>query len=66
VGFVGEEFVTGDGEEERRAEVWEEESEKRSEEEWEPVWLDLWNEEREQAEEGNDEKTEAAERRSSI
>jgi hypothetical protein len=65
VGCVGEEFLLGGGEVERRTEVSEEEREKKSEEEWEPVWLDLWNEDRGQAEDAN-EKTEAAERRFSV
>jgi hypothetical protein len=65
VGCVGEEFLLGGGEVERRMEDSEEEREKKSEEEWEPVWLDLWNEDRGQAEDAN-EKTEAAERRFSV
>jgi hypothetical protein len=66
VGCVGEEIFLRDGEEERRTEVSEEEGEMKSEEEeWEPVWTDLWNEDRGQAEDAN-EKTEAAKRRSSV
>jgi hypothetical protein len=61
---VGEDFLLGD-EEEERSEVSEKDCENKFEEEWEPVWLDLWNEDRGCEDKGN-EKTETAERRSSI
>jgi hypothetical protein len=54
VGCVGGAFSLGDGEDEHQTDVSGEEREEGSEEELEPVSLDLWNEDSRPAEEGNE------------